>query len=134
MPPLITFLPNGGKPEKSHGTQIFEEGVERRRSRDEKAQGWHIEERPLGQEGQEPQTGDCDRTVGGEGERQEGAEEGLEEAEGFEEKDGEEVEAEGEEVRLCHSGARVARARNPFQYRLCSRMDSGPAPKGRIPE
>ena len=97
MPPVITFLPNGGKPEKSNGTQIFEEGVERRRARDEEAQGWHAEERPLGQEGQEPQTGDCDRTVGGEGQGQEGAEEGREETEGYKEKDGEEVEAEGEE-------------------------------------
>ncbi len=52
-----------------------------------------------GSEGQEPQAGDCDRTVGGEGQGQEGAEEGCEEAEGVEEKDGEEIEAEGEEVR-----------------------------------
>jgi hypothetical protein len=98
MPPVITFSPNGGKPEKSRGTQIFEEGVERRRPRDEKAQGWHVEERPLGQEGQEPQTGDCDRPVGGEGEGQEGAEEGVEETQGDEEKGGEEVETEVKEV------------------------------------
>ena len=63
------------------------------RARDEEAQGRHVEERPLGQEGQEPQAGDCDRTVGGEGQGQEGAEEGIEEAQGFEEEDGEEVEA-----------------------------------------
>ena len=98
MPPVITFLPNGGKPEKSNGTQILEEGVDRRQARDEEAQGWHAEERPLGQEGQEPQTGDCDRTVGGESQGQESTEEGCEEAEGFEEEDGEEVEAEGEAV------------------------------------
>ena len=72
----------------------------RRRPRDEKAQGWHVEERPLGQEGQEPQTGDCDRPVGGEGEGQEGAEEGLEETQGDEEKGGEEVETEVKEVVL----------------------------------
>jgi hypothetical protein len=90
------FLPNGGKPEEIDGTQIFEEGVDRRQARDEEAQGWYAEERPLGPEGQEPQTGDCDRAVGGEGQGQEGAEEGGQEAQGFEEKDGE--EAEGEEV------------------------------------
>jgi hypothetical protein len=94
---VIIFLPNGGKPEKSNGTQIFEEGVDRRQAGDEKAQSWHAEERPLGPEGQEPQTGDCDRTVGGEGQGQEGAEEGCEETEDVEE-DGEEVETEGEAV------------------------------------
>ena len=95
MPPVITFLPSKGKPEKGNGTQIFEEGIDRCRTRDEEAQGWHAEERPLGQEGQEPQAGDCDRIVGGEGQGQEGAEEGLEETESVEEKDGEEVEAVG---------------------------------------
>jgi hypothetical protein len=92
------FLPNGGKPEEIDGTQIFEEGVDRRQARDEEAQGRYPEERPLGQEGQEPQTGDCDRPVGGEGEGQEGAEEGLEETQGDEEKGGEEVETEVKEV------------------------------------
>jgi hypothetical protein len=29
-----------------------------------------------------------------------------------------------------HSGARVARARNPYQYERCGPMDSGPAPSG----
>ncbi|MEH2519818.1 hypothetical protein V1279_005391 [Bradyrhizobium sp. AZCC 1610] len=95
MPPVITFLPNGGEPEKSDGTQIFEEGVDRRQARDEKAQGWYAEERPFGQEGQEPQTGDCDRTVGGEGQGQESAEEGFEETQDFEEN----KETEGEEVK-----------------------------------
>jgi hypothetical protein len=102
MPPVITFSPNGGKPEKSDGTQIFEEGVDRRQARDEEAQVRYAEERPFGQEGQEPQAGDCDRTVGGEGQGQEGAEEGFEETEDFEENseeaEGEEVEAEGETV------------------------------------
>jgi hypothetical protein len=92
IPPVIIFLPNGGKPEESNGTQIFEEGVDRRQAGDEKAQSWHAEERPLGPEGQEPQTGDCDRTVGGEGQGQEGAEEGGEEAQGFEEEGDEEDE------------------------------------------
>jgi hypothetical protein len=96
MPPVITFLPNGGKPEKSNGTQIFKEGVGRRQARDEEAQGWYAEERPLGPQGQEPQAGDCDRTVGGEGQGQEGAEEGSEEAE--DEEESEEVKAEGEAV------------------------------------
>src|SRR4029453_14801777 len=76
LPPVITFLPNGGRPEES---QIFEEGVERRHARDEEAQGRYAEEWPLGPQGQEPQTGDGDRTVGGEGQGQEGAEEGLQE-------------------------------------------------------
>jgi hypothetical protein len=91
------FLPNEAKPENNDGTQIFEEGVGGRRARDEEAQGRHVEERPLGQEGQEPKTGDCDRPVGSEGQGQEGAEEGIEKAQGFEEgvqeKDGEEIEA-----------------------------------------
>jgi hypothetical protein len=97
MPPTITFLPNEAKPENSDGTQIFEEGVGGCRARDEEAQGRYVKERSLGQEGQEPQTGDCDRSVRGEGQGQEGAEEGIEEAqgveEGVEEKDGEEIEA-----------------------------------------
>jgi hypothetical protein len=98
MPPVITFLPNGGKPEEIDVTQIFEDGVGRRQARDEEAQGRHVEERPLRQEGQEPQAGDCDRAVGGEGQGQEGAEEGGEEAQGFEEAGGEEVEAEGDAI------------------------------------
>jgi hypothetical protein len=102
MPPVITFLPNGGKPEKSDGTQILKESVDRRQARDEKAQGWYAEERPLRQEGQEPQTGDRDRTVGGEGQGQEGAEEGIEETKDHEEKDGEEVEAKGEAIGHRH--------------------------------
>ncbi|UPJ47625.1 hypothetical protein IVB30_30805 [Bradyrhizobium sp. 200] len=98
MPPVITFLPNGGKPEESDGTQILEEGVDRCQARDEEAQGRHVKERPFRQESQEPQTGDRYRSVGGEGQGQEGAEEGSEEAQGFEEKDGEEKSEEGEAV------------------------------------
>jgi hypothetical protein len=98
MPPVITFLPDEAEPENSDGTQILEESVGGCRARDEEAQGRDVEERPLGQEGQEPQTGDCDRPVGGEGEGQEGAEEGLEETQGDEEKGGEEVETEVKEV------------------------------------
>ena len=109
----------------------------RRRARDEEAQGWHAEERPLGQEGQEPQTGDCDRTVGGEGQGQEGAEEGFEEAEGFEEKDGEEVEAEGKEV--VPSSLRAKRS-NPesrrgsgLLRRFAPRNDGGDSPRLALP-
>jgi hypothetical protein len=93
MPPVITFLPNGGKPEEIDVTQIFEDGVGRRQARDEEAQGRHVEERPLRQEGQEPQAGDCDRAVRGEGEGKEGAEEGCQEAEDGEEAESEEVSA-----------------------------------------
>jgi hypothetical protein len=89
MPPVITFSPEGEAGE-SNGTQIFEEGVERCRTRDEEAQGWDVEERPVGQESHEPQAGDCDRTFGGKGQGQKGTEEGLEEAEDREEKDYEE--------------------------------------------
>jgi hypothetical protein len=99
------FLPNGGKPEEIDGTQIFEEGVDRRQARDEEAQGWDAEERPFGQEGQEPQTGNCDRTVGGEGQGQESAEEGVEETES--------VEEEGEKVEEVVSSLRAKRS-NPW--------------------
>jgi hypothetical protein len=98
LPPMITFSPSR-KAGESNGTQIFEEGIGRRRPRNEETQGRHAEERPLGQEGQEPQAGYRDRAVGGEGQGQEGAEkgieEGIEEAEDVEEKDREEVEAVG---------------------------------------
>jgi hypothetical protein len=92
------FFAKRRKPEESDGTQIFEEGVDRRQTRDEEAQIRHAEERPLGPEGQEPQTGDCDRAVGGEGQGQEGAEEVGQETQGGEEEDSEEIEAEGEEI------------------------------------
>ena len=91
-----------GNRENDHGTKIFEEGLRRRRTRDEEAQGRHIEERPLRQEGQEPQAGDRDRPVRGARRGQEGAEEGREEAE-----DGE--EAEGEEVTHSRASLRADR-------------------------
>jgi len=52
--------------EKHHGTKILEEGIGQSRTRDEEAQGRHIEERQIGQEGQEPKAGDRHRSVGGE--------------------------------------------------------------------
>src|ERR1700733_1618678 len=61
---------SGHQREKNHGTQsteIFEEGVEHRRTRDEEAQGRHLEERPLRPHGQEPQAGDRDRPFRGAG-------------------------------------------------------------------
>jgi hypothetical protein len=54
------------KREKHHGTEILEEGIGQSRTRDEEAQGRHIEERQIGQEGQESKAGDRDRSVGGE--------------------------------------------------------------------
>jgi hypothetical protein len=82
--------------EVSHGTQIFEEGIRGRQARNEKAQNRYLEERPLRPNGQEPQAGDRDRPVGGEGQGQESAEESFDKARGGFEKDGEEIE-EGEE-------------------------------------
>jgi hypothetical protein len=82
--------------EESHGTQIFEESNRGRSARNEKAQNRYIEERPLRSNGQEPQAGDRDRPVGGEGQGQEGTEESFEVARGFE-KDSEEIQ-ESEEV------------------------------------
>src|SRR5206468_6892358 len=76
--------------------------------------------RPLRQEGQEPQAGDCDRTVGGEGQGQEGAEEGGQEAEGGKE-ESEEVEAEGEAVAASLPSLRGAKRRSNPE----SRRDSG---------
>jgi len=52
--------------EECHGTKILEEGIGQSRTRDEEAQGRHIEERPVRQEGQESQTGNRNRSVGGE--------------------------------------------------------------------
>ena len=69
------FLPQPGD---NHGTEIFQEGIGRRRARDEEAQGRDIEERPIRQEGQEPQTGDRDRSFRGPGRRRESPEEGDE--------------------------------------------------------
>src|SRR5882762_3657997 len=65
--------------ENSHGTEVFEDGIRQGRSRNEEAQGRYLEERAIGQEGQEPQAGDRDRSFRGEGRGSEGAEEGFEE-------------------------------------------------------
>ena len=56
-----------GQRENNHGTKIFEEGIRQGRARDEEAQGRDIEERPVRQDGQEPQTGDRDRPFGSAG-------------------------------------------------------------------
>jgi hypothetical protein len=52
--------------EECHGTKILEEGIGQSRTRDEEAQGRHIEERTVRQKGQESQTGNRNRSVGGE--------------------------------------------------------------------
>ena len=74
------------------GKKILEEGIRQRQARDEETQGRQAEERPLRPQGQEPQAGDRDRPVGSAGQGQEGAEEGIEEEELFEE---ERKEAQG---------------------------------------
>jgi hypothetical protein len=51
--------------EECHGTKILEEGIGQSRTRDEEAQGRYIEERQVRQEGQESQTGNRNRSVGG---------------------------------------------------------------------
>src|SRR4051812_18529507 len=50
---------------KPDGKEIFQGRVQKRRARDEEAQEGNVEERPLRQEGQEPQTGHRDRTFRG---------------------------------------------------------------------
>src|SRR4051812_10937356 len=50
---------------KPDGKEIFQGRVQKRRARDEEAQEGHVEERPLRQEGQEPQTSHRDRTFRG---------------------------------------------------------------------
>jgi hypothetical protein len=67
--------------ENTHGTEIFQESIGRRRACDEKALGRDAEERPLRQEGQEPQTGDRHRSFRSEGRRRESPEEGGQEKE-----------------------------------------------------
>src|SRR5262249_48695943 len=59
--------------EVHNGTQILQEGIRESRSCDEEAQERHAEKRTLGAQGQEPQTGDRDRVVGGSARGQEGA-------------------------------------------------------------
>src|SRR6266852_909783 len=93
---------------KRHGTKIFEKGIRQSRARDEEAQGRHSEERPLRQESHEPQAGDRDRSLRGEGRGQESPEEGREKKEGGQEAEGEEVTLRGaRKNKDCHSGARV---------------------------
>jgi hypothetical protein len=77
--------------ENNHGTEIFEKGIRQGRARDEEAQGRDFEERPIGAQGQEPQTGDRHRSVRGEGGGKEGPEEGFEEEKGDQEAEGEEI-------------------------------------------
>src|ERR1700732_3459715 len=48
--------------ENDHGTKIFEERIGQGRARDEETQDRDAKERPVRQEGQEPQAGDCDRS------------------------------------------------------------------------
>jgi len=56
----INFLFNH---EKYHGTKVLEESIGQSWARDAKAQVGDFEERPIWQEGQEPETGDRDRTL-----------------------------------------------------------------------
>src|SRR6188472_4204360 len=88
-----------------HDTQVFQEGFHRRRTRDEEAQGRHLEERSLRQDGQEPQAGDRDRIVRGACQGKEGAEEGRREA-----KDVEEAEDEEVTIDVIASGAKQTTA------------------------
>jgi len=78
--------------ENHHGPKIFEERIRQSGTRDEGAQRGDIEERPLGAEGHEPQAGDCDRSIRGEGCGGEGSEEDQPD----DQEDGQ--EAEGEKV------------------------------------
>jgi hypothetical protein len=61
--------------ENKDGTKIFEKSIRQSRTRDEKAQGPHAEERPVGAQGQKPQAGDRDRTFRSEGGRSKDPEE-----------------------------------------------------------
>src|SRR5437016_14504238 len=63
-----------------HGTKIFEESLQRRRAGDEEAQSRDVAKRSLEKESREPQASDRDRVVRGARKGQEGAEEGLAEA------------------------------------------------------
>jgi len=78
--PSPSALINSVPKENNHGTKILEEGIRLGQARDEEAQIRHVEERPLGQKGEEPQAGDRDRIVGGEGLRAEGPEEAVQQA------------------------------------------------------
>src|SRR4051794_25787815 len=80
-----------------HGPQVLQESIRQSRTRDEKAQGRHAEERALRQEGQEPQAGYRNWTFRGARGRQEGAEEEVQqkdvEEEEFAEEESQQVEA-----------------------------------------
>ena len=93
--------------ENSHGTEVFEDGIRQGRSRNEEAQGWYLEERAIGQEGQEPQAGDRDRSFRGEGRGSEGAEEGFEEK-------GQEAQSEALGLIVIASEAKQSMGRVPL--------------------
>src|SRR6202042_709001 len=61
---------------KHHGS-IFQVRVRRRQGRHEAPQGWHAQERRKRQDREKQETGDCDRTLGGSRERQEGSEQEI---------------------------------------------------------
>jgi hypothetical protein len=86
-------LPQPG--ENADGSKIFQEDIRRCQACDEEAQGRHAEERPVGPQGQEPQTGDRDRAFGSTRQRQESAEEGIQE-ENFQEENDKEAEEQQE--------------------------------------
>jgi hypothetical protein len=65
--------------EESQEAQIFEGSGKKGRPRHEEAQIRHAEERPIGKEGKEQETGDRDRAVRSPKERGQGAEEAFEE-------------------------------------------------------
>ena len=100
-------------PENDHGTKIFKEGIDRRRTRDEEAQGRDVEERPIRQKGDEPKAGDRDRPFRGAGRRQEGAEES------FQEKDGEESRQEAKSQEVARVIPGNASLRGPRIHNRC---------------
>jgi hypothetical protein len=77
--------------ENNHGTKIFEKGIRQGRARDEGTQVWDFEERPVRQDGQEPQAGDRDRPFGSESCGGEGPEEDRKAMTNRQEAEGEEV-------------------------------------------
>jgi hypothetical protein len=77
--------------ENNHGTKIFEESIGQGRTRDEEAQGRDSQERSIRSQGQEQLAGDRHRPFRGEGGRQQGPEEELEEKEELQEAEGKEV-------------------------------------------
>jgi hypothetical protein len=57
----------------SHGKQVRTEGLGKSREDDARAEEGHASQRRLGEESDEPQAGDRDRTFGGASRRREGA-------------------------------------------------------------